>query len=290
MSMKLRPMALLALGVLAGFAGADSYYATTDYLTYDMSVTQYNSFEDLWYGQNGVTNTVKNHDLGVSFLNDYPGGTNMNIVATAWWYTTNPNHGEYSGWGNPSNTNQGFVQLYDALGATDIKSNGHWSTLNAGVEGGSTFQLSALGLDADYLNWENPDAPDHGTYSRLWDGQDASQNSGPGKFIAWSLDLVATGLTANLDTDGYYTSVNHPADVTGTFSGAFENHKNGKFYSFEATIESGADGWAWANKDHLNGEFAQSTFSAQAVPEPASMLILGAGASFLAARRRRNRK
>jgi hypothetical protein len=285
----LRLTAFLTLGVLAGIAGAESYYASTDYLTYDLKVTTFNTFDDLWNGQNGVTNSVTNRDMSVYFLNAYPGGTDANILMTAWYYTTDPNHGEYSGWGNPSNTNKGFLQLYDATGETDYATSGKWTTLNPGVEGGSVFNLSAGGANADYLNWDNPGASDHGTYSRLWDGLDAPENGGPGLFYYWTLDLTANGLTANLDSDGFYTSINHPTEVSGTFSGAFANHKNGKFYTFEATIDSGADGWAWANRDNLNGAFSPSTFSAQAVPEPATMLVLGAGASVLAARRR-NRK
>jgi hypothetical protein len=83
--------------------------------------------------------------VAVYFVNNAPtfDASSANIFMTAWYYTKDTDNGAYLGWGNPNNTNPGFVQLYDANGNTETSANAyfngwdgaHYTQFNMAVQG-----------------------------------------------------------------------------------------------------------------------------------------------------------
>ncbi len=224
--------------------------------------------------------TNDRRDLGTYFVHDVATfDDDQAIFLTAWYYTTDPNNGAYSGWGNPNNTNTGFVQMYDDNASTVTSRNANWDVLNEGVADGSVFSMSASGAGAT-----NADE-----FARLWHGAVGGAGSlTRGTFHSWDFFYQATGLTANWDpTHGLYTAFDEATTVEGAIGGIFENTGTDSqyhgFYRFGGSLV--IDSWA-ASQSSLNGDFASSAYGA--VPEPATMTVLGLAA--LAGLRKRSRK
>lgn len=289
----------LAIAVTSAFAvqaaWANDFLASTDMIGYTGSVSVYDTLADAQNETNARSgpHAWDQRSAGLYFAGgSHPsaaGFENANIFLTAWWYTTSDNTNGYakddplgdrlySGWGNPENTNTGFVQLYDGDGSTTTSKSASWSTLNPGVVDGSVFTLLASGTNAPYAE----------DFSRLWHAPNVGGAGAltSGTFVEWDMELVASGLTANWDGT-YMTSLDHPDSVSGHFRGIFENQSTTDssvhgFYRFDLTFNDTV--WAVTQgNEALNGNLSDSYFST--VPEPGTLTVLALGA--LALRRRR---
>lgn len=67
---------------------------------------------------------------------------NLSYFSTASYFTTSPANGD--GWGNPNNTNIGFIQYYDESIAPTMT--GSWSNSNM------TYSLNVSGGNRDTYN------------------------------------------------------------------------------------------------------------------------------------------
>lgn len=289
---------LLSLCAMAAFAaaGAQSFYASTDKFGYTGTVTKYGSLADAQAGQNPISgpHSFQQRDGALYVTNSAPtyDPQDSNYFLTAWYYTTEANtngfpkddpNGDryYSGWGNPNNTTDSFVQLADLDGSTDVTRNGFWT--NGSYD---TFKVQVTGALADYPN----------DFARLWNAPAGPGAGEPttGTFITYTIDITASGLVGAYNpVSGLVESNNHPSNMSGTFYGIFQNlsstdpGSNG-FYVFNLTLNNTS--WAFAQGDAaLNGNFAPSEFGAAPVPEPATMAALGLGAAALLRRRRRSK-
>lgn len=259
---------------------AQNFYASTDKFGYAGTMTKYASLSDA----QAQTNAISSHNFwqrdgalyvlqgGSSFD---PVNPDANVFMTAWYYTTDATHGEYSGWGNPNNNTDSFVQLYDADGSTTVTKSGGWTSAAY-----DTFHLNVSGVNSNYTD----------DFSRLWNGKPAGAGEPTkGAFVNYELDVTATGLAGTEIDPGFFESSNHPTSVSGSFRGIFENQSttdldsNG-FYRFDLALND--TNWAFG-QTNLNGAFADSTFGAAAVPEPTSMAVLGLGVAALLRRRRK---
>ncbi len=167
-------------------------------------------------------------------------GTDLTYMSTAWYFTTNIANG--NGWGNPNETNDGFIQYY-------LESS---PTIGGGWQPGHTqFRLSVAGGDGD-----DADA------GRFWPAPDrGAPEISYGKFIEFNLDVIAnfaSPATLNNIT-GWYETMSMPSSFSGTLRGIFENDQtdtpsyNG-FYRFNYTV-TGPGSWAddnnavWEDQD-----------------------------------------
>ncbi len=272
-------IATLAVIALTATTQAQTFYASTDKFGYTGTMTKYASLADAQTNSNAISNhTFAQRDGALYVLKNASTFDNLtpnaNVFMTAWYYTTDQDHGQYSGWGNPNNNTDSFAQLYDADGSTTVTKSGGW-TSNAY----DTFNVSVSGVNADYAN----------DYSRLWNGKAAGAGEPThGGFVNYSLNMTATGLNGLEIAPGFFESSNHPTSVSGSFSGIFENlsttdpSSNG-FYSFNLTFNN--TNWAYAQGDALNGSFSPSRFGAAAVPEPATMALIACSAAAYVRRR-----
>jgi hypothetical protein len=258
---------------------ADSFYASTDRFGYSGTVTRYATLADAKAGTNSLGSyNSGQRDFSVFVTKGSTGAWgNSTIAATAWSYTTST---AGLGWGNPSNTNDGFVQMYDQDSDTVTSRSGRWTS-----SAHDTFELSLSGINAGSAE-----------YARLWNAPSSGGKAGntAGVFLEYSLNLLASGLNGqDLDNDGFVESTDHPDAVAGSFKGIFENlsttdpASNG-FYVFDFGLNM--TNWAYDNQASLNGAFARSEFGAAAVvPIPAAAVagfaLLGGIGAFRRVRR-----
>src|SRR5574337_904573 len=143
----------LASLLASGSLWASPLYVGYDNFDYSGTVTRYATLADAQNGTNalsttaiatatnGTRQTLTNaRDGNVYVASNSPGydPTNLAYFSTAWYYTTFPANGD--GWGNPNNTNTGFVQYYDSSAAPVVS--GGWSN------GGTRF------IEADLSTFE----------------------------------------------------------------------------------------------------------------------------------------
>ena len=187
----------------------------------------------------------------------------MTYLSTAWYFTTTPANG--NGWGNPNNTNDGFIQYYLTSSPTVT---GGWQP------GYTQFQLGVVGGDGDT-----------GDSGRFWPTSvpgGGAANISRGSFVDFNLDLsanFASAATLNGTTNWYETTA-MPSSMSGTLTGIFQNDQavdtsiNG-FYRFSYTV-TGPGSWAADNvatwNDDTNNIPPASLWAAPAAVVPPTVV------------------
>lgn len=282
------------LAVAAAMTWTTSAVASSvnfDGFSYSGVVTKYASLADAQAGINGQATSIATATNGAN--STLPGARDVGLWAdtatgefifqTMWYYTPPEFAANGDGWGNPNNTNTGFVQLYETDGSSLSSLDMAW---NAALD---TFSLSASGSGAGASE-----------YARLWPaptvGGAASISSGI--FLDYSLSFEASfaGAATSDGTDA--TSTLRPDSVSGQFTGLFQNTgtsaaDNG-FYTFALLLGSGsaAENGDWVYSGSPFSQGAASRFSApapspSAVPLPATLPLLVGGAAGMGILRRR---
>ena len=266
---------MLAVAVLAisCIANADNTFTAISHKSsYFGTSTRYSNLNDAIAGVNAIdtfdTGSVR-VDFGIEIdSSDYT------YVTSTWFYTTNTEHGEYSGWGNSvANSRTGFLQIYDSDNSTINSMEGHfgsydgsyYTTFNVNVSGGFIDPYSAWGTPT---NWNS--AASHGR----------------GDFISWSLDLTYSGLEGSMVGNDIISN-NHPTDVTGVFTGLFVD-MNGDYHTILIN-DFNAEAWSYDTRNSLYGDFYDSYFSetVATVPAPGAILLAGFGTAIVGKVRRR---
>lgn len=266
-----------ATALFVGSAWAGPLYISYDDFNYAGTVTRYSSLADAQAGThaisttsiatatNGAQSTLSNARDGQVYVASNAAAydpTNTAYFSTAWYYSTTPASG--AGWGNPNNTNNGFVQYYDTSAGPVVS--GGWAN------GYTQFSLGISGGDGDTSN-----------AARLWAapliGGPASDTAGT--FREFQLYLAADFAAAAVlnGGTGWYESAVDPTALTGSVIGIFENQStntslNG-FYAFNFSLAPGS--WATLAGATYSGYGPSGFFAAPAaaVPEPTSLSLLG---------------
>ena len=255
----------------AGLVQAVPLSVGFDNFTYSGTVTRYATLDDaqnqtnatggpytIGTATNGTHSTradARDGNLSVTSTAPAAYGTDLTYLSTAWYFTTSPANG--TGWGNPNNTNDGFIQYYLTSSAPTV--NGGWQP------GYTQFQLTVIG--------GNGDSGDNG---RFWPAPASGAAAiSRGEFVEFNLNLTAdfaSPATLNATTNWYETTA-MPSSMTGTLTGIFQNDQandtqyNG-FYRFNYTV-TGPGSWAADNTATWGGTPGTGPSSLWAGPEAA---------------------
>lgn len=238
------------LGSHTAVATAGPIFLIAERFGYEGSWTRHATLADAMSGMNvSETGTMPQRDITFYIsqgVTDNPSDPAFDIL-TNW----------YSGSSNPSNTNYGFFQHFDADASTVTALDSYWSSDL------TEFTLTASASGADYPN----------DYARF------GERGGPGTtayFHSLELDLTVSGLTASYNStlDRYEGTDTASAMISGSLSGIVENvgadpTRNG-FYAYDLTLNS--DSWAYDNGYVTDGQV--TAYSSHVVPEPSSMALV----------------
>jgi hypothetical protein len=277
-------------------AQAAPLFVSFDNFNYSGSVSRFATLADAQNGVNAISTTsiatatngdrstlTNARDGNLYVANAAPGydPSNLSYFSTAWYFTTFVN--QVNGWGNPNNSNNGFVQYYDRSTAPTVS--GGWSN------GYTRFNVQINGGDGDSLN-----------AARLWAAPKLGGPSGDtaGKFIEFALSMtVDFGAAATLNgLTGWYESTGGPTAVSGGASGIFQNDSttdtslNG-YYAFSFTFAPGSwaadNGATWG--PNANTRYGVEAFfaapSSQPVSLPGTLALAALGLGLLGMARRR---
>lgn len=226
--------AVLAVLVPVQAAQADSFYASSERFGYTGIVSVYDTRKDADAGTNARCSGTAwpQRDGGIFVVKNAPEYyDDYNAILTNWW----ANNGA-----SPSDTNEGFFQLYDENSDAWANQKASWSRdLN-------TFTFAAKGHNATYGSLDPED------YARLWNAC-APAGSGEatvGTFLRYDYELVATGLNGVEDPSGFITNTTNATDYSGHFRGIFHNESTSSpasngYYVFD--IQFNNTSWAADN-------------------------------------------
>lgn len=191
------------------------------------------------------------------FANNVPGYTsNYNAIQSNWYQ-------------HPmTNQNPGFFQIND--GGTVTSATATWTQNGATWD----FTCTVTGANATYAN----------SYSRLW--QPDQNMAWGGTFTEYTYTLTATGMSTAINVDGWRESTTDPTGITGSFDATFLSTQavykgpsdlTGRdTYVVSLVFDKAywdATGWS----DTYGGvNYGNYSYFA-AIPEPATMAILGLG-------------
>lgn len=267
------------LSLVPTLAYATGYVVSTDRVGYTGTVTRYASLDDAL----GATNPLGTYampsregstsrDFSIYASQDYPSIDALTYLSSAWWYTTIA-----GGINTPSNSNSGFLQLYDVGNDTVTATDASFGDYDGQYY--TSLTLTLTGADAKY-NTE---------YGRLWAAprEDGAANTTRANFISYDLDMTFTGLQGQASSTGI-VATNHPTGVNGTLNAVVQNvgtdpSLNGYYV---ASFMFNMNSWAYNNRSQLVGDpLANSYFATAGVPEPATMGLLAIGAAAFLRRR-----
>jgi hypothetical protein len=200
-------LAVLVAGQAFAAGSEDHFYASSERFGYTGTVSVYNTWADansgrnarchgtLWPQRDGAILAVKN---APEYYID------SNLILTNWFADNG---------GSPSDTNEGFFQLYDENADAWQNQKASWSRDR------STFTVRAKGRNATY------GSPDPKDYARLWNAcaPAGSGESTSGTFLRYEYELVATGLNGVEDPAGFITNTTNASGYSGHFRGIFHN-------------------------------------------------------------------
>jgi len=231
-------LAALVTGQATAAGNEDRFYAASERFGYTGTVSVYNTWADANSGQNARCTGIAwpQRDGSLFVVKNVPEYySDANMILTNWF--ANDGHS------NPSNTNNGFFQLYDENTDAWQNQKASWS------RDLSTFTVSAKGRNATY------GSPDPEDYARLWNACAApgSGESTIGTFLRYQYEFVATGLNGVKDPSGFIRNTTDASDYRGHFSGIFHNEslkhpESNGYYVFN--IEFNNISWA------VNGNYA----------------------------------
>jgi len=258
---------LIVLGMVvggSGLASANGFYAITNEIGYQGTVWNETDGTGPW-------TTATPRDGYLYAMVDYPGFVNpdYNYLMSNW--------SEHA----VSNTNNSFLQIGEDGNPSVTSASGAWdSTL-------TMFNFFVSGANATYAS----------SYSRFWQ---------PDNDVAWGVTFMdytysftaAFASAAAIDADGWLSNTVAPDSIIGSFTGHFEvtadvNKNpitNGDIYGFDIAFSKAMfvpldEHSSWDGSDVI----VTNSFGA-AVPEPATMLLLGLGLVGLVGARRTFKK
>jgi hypothetical protein len=229
----------------AAKGNSDRFYASSERFGYTGTVSVYDTWADarsernarctavVWPQRDGAIFAVKN-------VPDYY--ADANLILTNWF----ANNGA-----SPSDTNEGFFQLYDLNADAWQNQKASWS------KDLSTFSVRGKGRNAMYGTEDPMD------YARLWNAcaPPGSGEATKGTFLTYEYVLVATGLGGVEDQDGFITNTTNASDYGGFFQGIFLNESTSSpvsngYYVFDLQFNNIS--WAAENNCGYDGGSPQT--------------------------------
>jgi len=241
--------AAVLAGLVAGQAAAagkeDHFYASSERFGYTGTVSVYDTWADANSGRNArCSGTAWPQRDGAIFVvkNAPEYWVDSNLILTNWF----ANNGA-----SPSDTNEGFFQLYDENADAWQNQKASWSRDR------NTFTVSAKGRNATYGSTDPMD------YARLWNAcaVPGSGESTSGTFLRYEYELVAMGLNGVEDPAGFITNTTNASNYSGHFRGIFHNESTSSpasngYYVFG--IQFNDISWAAANNCGYDGGAPQT--------------------------------
>jgi hypothetical protein len=231
---------VIASSPAAAQGKSDHFYASSERFGYTGTVSVYDTWADANSGRNARCSAIAwpQRDGAIFAVKNAPEyWDDFNSILTNWF----ANNGA-----SPSDTNEGFFQLYDDNADAWQNQKASWSRDR------DTFTVSAKGRNATY------GSPDPMDYARLWNAC-ASGGSGEvtsGTFLRYEYVFVATGLNGVEGPRGFIKNTSNASDYGGYFRGIFHNEStespasNG-YYVFDIRFNNIS--WAAAGNYGWNG-------------------------------------